>query len=98
MCGIAGASVYANQIVESFRTSTYTSYTQEMMGEGMNMGMGGVGITTYDAVLLACNYSPYNFHSVCAMPCFLFFLPVTHLAQHCSLAGSEGAFCSLVAS
>lgn len=48
--------MYANQIVESFRTSTYTSYTQEMMGEGMNMGMGGVGITTYDAVLLACNY------------------------------------------
>ncbi|KAL3988259.1 growth factor receptor-binding protein 2 [Sarotherodon galilaeus] len=47
VCGIAGASVYANQIVESFRTSTYTSYTQEMMGEGMNMGMGGVGITTY---------------------------------------------------
>ncbi|XP_041805837.1 claudin-18 [Chelmon rostratus] len=56
VCGIAGASVYANQIVATFRTSTYTNYgggyggsMQEGMGMGMGMGMGGGmgGMPTY---------------------------------------------------
>ncbi|KAF7669799.1 hypothetical protein LDENG_00124220 [Lucifuga dentata] len=47
VCGIAGASIYANQIVASFKMSTYNpnyggGYGGGMMGEGMWMG-GGMG-------------------------------------------------------
>ena len=48
VCGIAGASIYANQIVASFRMSTYTNYGGGEMGlggglgGGMGGGMGGV--------------------------------------------------------
>lgn len=51
VCGIAGASVYANQIVASFKMSTYSSYGGGMMAGGMDMGMGGGlggGMPTYD--------------------------------------------------
>ncbi|XP_040000082.1 claudin-18 isoform X1 [Xiphias gladius] len=42
VCGIAGASIYANQIVASFRMSTYSNYGGGgMMEGGMGMGMGG---------------------------------------------------------
>ncbi|KAF3699136.1 Claudin-18 [Channa argus] len=49
LCGIAGASIYANQIVTSFRMSTYNNYGGGygggMMEGGMGMGggMGGMG-------------------------------------------------------
>ncbi|XP_034469647.1 claudin-18 [Hippoglossus hippoglossus] len=45
VCGIAGASIYANQIVASFRMATYPSYGGGgMMGGGMGNGaMGGMG-------------------------------------------------------
>lgn len=44
VCGIAGASIYANQIVASFRMSTYTNYGGGYEGYGGNMqgGMGGM--------------------------------------------------------
>uniref|UniRef100_A0A3B4UA07 Claudin n=1 Tax=Seriola dumerili TaxID=41447 RepID=A0A3B4UA07_SERDU len=35
VCGIAGASMYANQIVASFRLSTYSNYGGGMMQEGL---------------------------------------------------------------
>uniref|UniRef100_A0A673AQ50 Claudin n=1 Tax=Sphaeramia orbicularis TaxID=375764 RepID=A0A673AQ50_9TELE len=38
VCGIAGASIYANQIVASFRVSTNMNY-----GGGYGGGMGGMG-------------------------------------------------------
>ncbi|KAM4605308.1 claudin-18 [Polymixia lowei] len=42
VCGIAGASIYANQIVASFRMSTYPGYGGGgMMNEGMGGGLGG---------------------------------------------------------
>ncbi|KAI4810246.1 hypothetical protein KUCAC02_019086 [Chaenocephalus aceratus] len=44
VCGIAGASIYANQIVASFRLSTNPNYGGNMeggMGGGMVGGMGG---------------------------------------------------------
>ncbi|KAJ8357413.1 hypothetical protein SKAU_G00202070 [Synaphobranchus kaupii] len=42
LCGIAGASVFANQIVSSFRMTTYNS---EYGGGIGGMGMGGIGGT-----------------------------------------------------
>ncbi|XP_073347569.1 claudin-18 [Pagrus major] len=42
VCGIAGASVYANQIVASFRMSTYNNYGGGF-GGNMQGGMGGMG-------------------------------------------------------
>lgn len=42
MCGIAGASIYANQIVASFMLSNSGNYGGGMMQEGMGMG-GGFG-------------------------------------------------------
>ncbi|XP_029380592.1 claudin-18 [Echeneis naucrates] len=47
VCGIAGASIYASQIVASFRMSTYSNYNggMGMGGEmGMGGGMGGMGM------------------------------------------------------
>ncbi|XP_076601818.1 claudin-18 [Chaetodon auriga] len=46
VCAIAGASVYANQIVATFRMTTYNNYGGNMQGEmGMGMGMsGGMGL------------------------------------------------------
>uniref|UniRef100_A0A3Q0T201 Claudin n=1 Tax=Amphilophus citrinellus TaxID=61819 RepID=A0A3Q0T201_AMPCI len=58
VCGIAGASMYANQIVASFKMSTYSNYGGGMMAGGMGMGMGGgmgEGMPTYDIILLVCN-------------------------------------------
>ncbi|KAG7526435.1 claudin-18-like [Solea senegalensis] len=52
-CGIVGASIYANQIVASFRMSTYNyggeGIMEGEMGMGMGMGMGGgmAGIPRY---------------------------------------------------
>ncbi|KAM9350253.1 claudin-18 [Symphorus nematophorus] len=46
VCGIAGASIYANQIVTTFRMSTYNNYGGGYggnMGMGMGGGMGGMG-------------------------------------------------------
>ncbi|XP_053185647.1 claudin-18 [Scomber japonicus] len=44
VCGIAGASIYANQIVSTFRMSTYNNYQGGMQGMGGGMGgMGGMG-------------------------------------------------------
>lgn len=44
VCGIAGASIYANQIVASFRMATYPNYGGNMGGMGgMGGGMGGMG-------------------------------------------------------
>lgn len=47
VCGLTGASIYASQIVSSFRMSTNINYEEgyggfggEMQG-GMGMGMGG---------------------------------------------------------
>ncbi|XP_044076289.1 claudin-18 [Siniperca chuatsi] len=40
VCGIAGASIYASQIVASFRMSTY-NYGGNMMQGGMGGGFGG---------------------------------------------------------
>ncbi|XP_047446054.1 claudin-18 [Mugil cephalus] len=44
VCGIAGGSIYAHQIVSSFMMSSYSNYgggyEQGMMGGGMGMGMG----------------------------------------------------------
>lgn len=42
VCGIAGASIYANQIVASFTTSTYSNYESGMMEMGMAGGMQGI--------------------------------------------------------
>lgn len=43
ICGIAGASIYANQLVASFmRTIRYPDYNGMMDGMG-SMGMGGIG-------------------------------------------------------
>ncbi|XP_071347832.1 claudin-18 [Trachinotus anak] len=52
VCGIAGASIYANQIVASFRMSNYPNYGGGMMEGGMGMGGGmgggfGGGMPTY---------------------------------------------------
>ncbi|KAL7387018.1 hypothetical protein ABVT39_017090 [Epinephelus coioides] len=45
LCGIAGASIYANQIVTTFRMSAYNNYGggYNNMGGGMGGGMGGMG-------------------------------------------------------
>lgn len=43
VCGIAGASIYANQIVASFRMATYPNYGGGMGMGGMGGGMGGMG-------------------------------------------------------
>ncbi|XP_062285361.1 claudin-18 [Scomber scombrus] len=44
VCGIAGASIYANQIVSTFRMSSYNNYGGGMQGGmGMGGGMGGMG-------------------------------------------------------
>nr|XP_046265347.1 claudin-18 [Scatophagus argus] len=60
VCGIAGASIYANQIVSSFRMSTYTNYgggyggnmEGEMgMGGGVGGGMGGLPTYTFGPAL-----------------------------------------------
>uniref|UniRef100_A0A3Q3IJR0 Claudin n=1 Tax=Monopterus albus TaxID=43700 RepID=A0A3Q3IJR0_MONAL len=52
VCGIAGASIYANEIVTSFRMAAYNNYGGGYGGGGMmegGMGMGGGmgGIPTY---------------------------------------------------
>ncbi|XP_022610647.1 claudin-18-like [Seriola dumerili] len=39
VCGIAGASMYANQIVASFRLSTYSNYGGGMMQEGLGLSV-----------------------------------------------------------
>uniref|UniRef100_A0A3B4ZK02 Claudin n=1 Tax=Stegastes partitus TaxID=144197 RepID=A0A3B4ZK02_9TELE len=45
LCGISGASVYANQIVASFRVSTYPNYGggygNGVVGDGMGGAIGG---------------------------------------------------------
>ncbi|XP_010891673.1 claudin-18 [Esox lucius] len=41
ICAIAGASIYANQIVASFMTTMYNPNYGGGMGQGMGMGMGG---------------------------------------------------------
>lgn len=46
LCGITGASIYANQIVANYRVSTYPNYGGEF-GGGMGGGMGMGGIPTY---------------------------------------------------
>ncbi|XP_068197770.1 claudin-18 [Antennarius striatus] len=43
VCGIAGASVYANQIVATFRVTSYNNYEGGMMGMEGGMGMPGMG-------------------------------------------------------
>uniref|UniRef100_A0A3B4XV53 Claudin n=1 Tax=Seriola lalandi dorsalis TaxID=1841481 RepID=A0A3B4XV53_SERLL len=40
VCGIAGASMYANQIVASYRLSTYSNYRGGMMQEGLGYTFG----------------------------------------------------------
>ncbi|XP_026231062.1 claudin-18 [Anabas testudineus] len=51
VCGIAGASIYANQIVASFTTSTYSNYESGMMEMGIAGGMGGVPTYTFGPAL-----------------------------------------------
>ncbi|XP_023270575.1 claudin-18-like isoform X1 [Seriola lalandi dorsalis] len=57
VCGIAGASMYANQIVASYRLSTYSNYRGGMMQEGLGFGgglgggMGGVPTYTFGPAL-----------------------------------------------
>ncbi|KAG7227165.1 hypothetical protein INR49_013964 [Caranx melampygus] len=57
VCGIAGASIYANQIVASFRMSNFGNYDGGMMQEGMGMGggfgggMGGIPRYTFGPAL-----------------------------------------------
>ncbi|XP_071373000.1 claudin-18 [Centroberyx affinis] len=56
ICAIAGASVYANQIVASFRMTSYNpnyggGYGGGMMGEGLGGGMGGLPRYTFGPAL-----------------------------------------------
>ncbi|KAM3865986.1 claudin-18 [Diretmus argenteus] len=56
ICGIAGASLYANQIVASFRMSTYNpnyggGFDGGMQGGGMGGGMGGIPRYTFGPAL-----------------------------------------------
>lgn len=55
LCGISGASVYANQIVSSFRMSTYQNYgggyQEGMLQGGMGSGMGAMPTYTFGPAL-----------------------------------------------